>query len=328
MTVAAETFSLAKKLEKIDIVSQLRAVVKDLNSGPKSMIGYIAKRRYLQFGGYLFVHNNIKQIRESMNQPIPNFVESDLVTIKKAHALLANLNRTLVNDLKTARPYLDLVLDPYATLQHEELINVDDLLDTNIFKQLKDAMNKSTPVNKLNALVSSLKIDTPAEAMSQACLSLIEDISNAGVNRAPDGFEMLIIKKSSNDPQFQFFLLVCAVACIRKMIGNIDQLLYQALLSDKPAILHEDNIINIGDHNFNVVSEGIEITVQPTGPEFFSNLHDLILVDIKEVRNQEMHKWFVAESIQLSFNQKTGNNIVFKLRALDDDFNPYSKLLK
>lgn len=109
----------------------------------------------------------------------------------------------------------------------------------------------------------------------------------------------------------------------RKVISNIDQLIYQALLKDKPVVLNLDNVVKIKNHNYHAISEGLSLVVQPISDELFTDINDILLVDIKGVEHLNIHKWCTVEGSQMSMSKETGCTKTFNLRVLDENLNPF-----
>lgn len=334
MSIKGECFNTAKKIWELELTSQVRKLLTDLNStsedksntlGDRSHLGYIARRQRAQFMGYLIVDYKRDYINEKSGDNIPNISDKEREILKRANFILSYINKKSVENITDAIPNLTSTLSIYSNFEYpdyeykiEELINVSDFLP--LIESIKECEITKNILNSPREFACSI----PSDSYLGASMEFNTRLQRKGVHEVPQDFVDLNFDK--NSPEFIARNLILSAMCLRQTLKNVATLLFQAFQIDRLPMLNENNIINIENYNSNLVGKGLTIAIQPNGVEILTDVEDLILYKFKFHQEQEEGICLV-EGLSTSFSQDYGWVQKYKLRVLNDNLNPYFNLI-
>jgi hypothetical protein len=201
-------------------------------------------------------------------------------------------------------------------------MDITQIIDIGTFDNLIEVVSNCNVIKNIDNTPNKLIQNIPSEKYLGPVLAFIKKIERYGVHNTPEDFKDLNFKEDS--PEYILNKLLFSLMSFRKILENINQLIYQAFLMDKLVVLSDNNIINILENNTHMIGQGLTILIQPIAREIFTILGDLILI---RHNFSNINELCVVEEENISFNMELGNQIEFKLRTVDDNLNPYFGLI-
>ncbi|MEW5323697.1 hypothetical protein V2J23_16685 [Geobacillus thermoleovorans] len=307
-----------------DVETPVGEVINKVAFG-KSIRNNSAKKAKLQIYGYLLANHQRKKIEQEFNCVVPELSKEQIDLLTKLHRDMLLINKACISLLPGNLTHHE-VLDPYAL--YESIISLPENYSPFLFEEediqsIKTAFKthkgfeiiRKIPINLLNELN---KID------SKNLLEVIEEFKvrfhRAGVNRYPKDVEEAIAEAKKNKtliPTKYIFSLLC----IRYSLRNLNQLIYQAYFQDKLPILNEDNIIDIKSSS-HFAGKGYLVTAQQLDGFWDIGPGDLIHL-IDPLNGEKSPILCQVEGITLKVSKDFGMTYDFKLRALNEDLNPF-----
>lgn len=337
MSIKNELYSLCKELQKINLREEIRNLIIDLSrctdktmwtEKDRSAFGSLAEQQSAQFMGYLIVDKKRDEIEKSGLLKVPPINDYERELLKKAHFIINYLCKKCISKIISRIPNLTNTLNPYFQFSYPNYsLNIHDLIDIQVFKNIEDQFNDSMPVKNIYNLPSDLSIKIDSEKYLGLVIGFTNRINNCGVHDSPKDFNDLYLRYTPGSQEYNALKLLFSVLCVREILKIMNQLLYQAFLNNKLPLLDQDNIINISKQNSHSVGEGITLLNQPNGDEIFSNPGDLILLKV-QLNTYKLDTLCFIDEKTLSFSKDFGDTQEFYLRVVDDDLNPFMNLLK
>lgn len=332
MNIKTETYNMCKEIKKIELRNRVRGLIDELNisskknkgaSNDRSEYGYIARNQNAQFMGYLLVDEKREEIEKNSPSKVPEIELEEKELLKKAHYIIKYLNVKLTHSIVERVPHLKSTLNPYSQFSYPEFtIDITQIIDISTFDSLIEAVSNCNVIKNINNTPNKLTQNIPSEKYLDPVLAFIKKIERYGVHNTPEDFKDLNFREDSSE--YILNKLLFSLMSFRKILENINQLIYQAFFMDKLVVLNDNNIINILENNTHMIGQGLTILIQPIGREIFTNSRDIILV---RHNFSNINELCVVEGETISFNIELGNQIEFKLRTVDDNLNPYFGLI-
>jgi len=332
MNIKTETYNICKEIKKIELRNQIKDLINELNisskqnkgaSNDRSEYGYIARKQNAQFMGYLIVDEKREEIEKDSPSKVPEIELEEKELLKKAHYIIKYLNEKLTHSIVERVPNLKLTLNPYSQFSYQEYsLDITQIINISTFDSLIEAVSNCNVIKNIDNTSNKLIQNISSKNYLGLVLAFIKRIERYGVHNTPEDFKDLNFKEDS--PEYILNKLLFSLMSFRKILENIDQLIYQAFFMDKIVVLNDNNIINILKNNTHMIGQGLTILIQPIAREIFANLGDLILV---KHNFSNINKLCVVEGENISINMELGNQIEFKLRTVDDNLNPYFGLI-
>ncbi len=327
MSIKERAYGMCKDVRASLSRPTLKAVLAGLDAG---QFGYLARNQNIQFLGYLMVDKKRSAIE---NGPfpiqIPPLAQEDLSILETAHSELVLLNRRCISPLVDQLKLSEAIVDPYNRYEYSLPSGTADASFASA--EATDAVVSSFK----NHPALSIAIDSRLPQMSmvskeqyvKSMLTFDEILNRVGVFHAPKELTDMMRGESHNSPGRIVTRHFIALVCIRASLSILDQMVFQAILRDKPAFFSEENVIAIKKSASNLVSRGLAITYQPTEETLFVQCTELVLVKLKGLGMESAELWRV-EAIQSEFSQDFGEQITIDLRNVDDNLNPFAALLQ
>ena len=331
MNIKTETFNICKEIKKIELRNQIKDLINELNKSSKQNIGTdrsyygeIARNQNTQFMGYLLVDERREEIEKDRPSKVPEIELEEKELLKKAHYIIKYLNEKLTHSIVERVPNLKSTLNPYSQFTYQEYsLDITQIIDIGIFDNLIEVVNNCNVIENIDNTPNKLIQNIPYKTYLGPVLAIIKRIERYGVHNTPEDFKYLNFKEDS--PEYILNKLLFLLMSFRKILENINQLIYQAFFMDQLVVLDNNNIINILENNTHMIGQGLTILIQPiVAREIFTNSGDIILV---KHNFSNINKLCVVEGENISINMELGNQIEFKLRTVDDNLNPYFGLI-
>lgn len=334
MTIQQSCYNLSKKIWELPIISSVRSVIESLNKVEKEdigsikdrgLFGYVARKQGAQFMGYLIADHKRDDYEKKNQMKLPDITGDELVIIRKAHAIIQNLDMILVADITEKIKNLKKALNPYSLYNYPHFeYNINDLVDISIFDEIIEVFSNCELIKRIKSIPIVIAEKVTEEHYMSTVYTFIKKIESYGVHETPRDFDEFALLKKGNQDVRSITELLLLVMSLRKIITNINQFIYQAFLYDKLVVLNEDNIINVLHNNRHLIGNGLSILIQPSGNELLTELGDIVLVRLEE---SNINTLGVVEGLKNSFSQEFGQTMEFSLRSIDENLNPYHGLV-
>jgi len=330
MNIKTETYNICKEIKKIELRNQVKDLINELNKssgqnrGIDNDYGYIARNKNAQFMGYLVVDEKREEIKKNSLSKVSEIELEEKKLFKKAHYIIKYLNEKLTHSIVKRVPNLKSTLNPYNQFSYQEFsMDITQIIDISIFDSLIEVVSNCNVIKNIDNAPNKLIHNIPSEKYLGPVLVFINKIERYGVHNAPEDFKDLNFKKGT--PEYILNKLLFSLMSFRKILENINQLIYQAFLMDTLVVLSDNNIINILENSTHMIGQGLTILIQPTtAREILTISGDLILI---RHNFSNINELCVVEEENISFDMELGNQIEFKLRTVDDNLNPYFGLI-
>lgn len=330
MNIKTETYNICKEIKKIELRNQIKDLINELNKSSeqnrgsdRSYYGEVARNQNAQFMGYLLVDERREEIEKNRPSKVPEIELEEKELLKKAHYIIKYLNEKLTHSIVERVPNLKSTLNPYSQFSFQEYsLDITHIIEIGTFDNLIEVVSNCNVIKNIDNTPNKLIQNIPYEKYLGLVLAIIKRIERYGVHNTPEDFKYLNFEEDS--PEYILNKLLFLLMSFRKILENINQLIYQSFFMDKLVVLNDNNIINILENNTHTIGQGLTILIQPIAREILTNSGDIILV---KHNFTNINKLCVVEGENISFNTELGYQIEFKLRTVDDNLNPYFGLI-
>lgn len=336
MSVRSECFTVCKEIKGLRIREEVKKILESINLSheneigtkrDRSIFGHFARKQHCQFMGYLLVDHKRSEIEKKYPFSIPELQHSELQSIRTAHALVRYINTTAVEDLIKRSPYFSKSLNPYSLASYPDYtVNLDESININMLQGLITSIKESRVVSHLLSAPIEIVNRIPNDKYHEVVLEFINRIETMGVNISPEDFSKrnrFLAKPTTQEMLLDVF---CSLMSLRKMLYNVNQLIYQAFYNEKLLFLTEENIINILNNTAHSVGKGLTVLSQPDIYSHTPELGEIIVIKI-EHKDFQLNELCAVEAINSKFEFEDGHTDKLDLRVIDDDLNPYFSLI-
>jgi len=165
--------------------------------------------------------------------------------------------------------------------------------------------------------------------LGQAVWQIDESIHRAGTIHEPKEINDIISNGREGSPERAAFRHLSALVCLRESLTMLDQLIFQAVLSEnlKLPVLDEDSIIDPGRWVTTYVSKGNHVIYQrdtrsPVG------INDYLVLYLWPHGFEPVKELCHVEHLRIEFSGDSGTKAFIALRTIDENLNPFEQLLK
>lgn len=199
-------------------------------------------------------------------------------------------------------------------------------LKKEIVNDVKEEFSKTAAIEFLKKNVTILKNLSKAggSEISNSIHLIQQEINNAGFGKVPSFLDELRGPVQLNDTH-KAILSSLALVVIRKQLEIMNQLVYQACLSDRLVSFDEDNIFHIESQSSNYLSKTLQISTEFGMEASVLALNDVVLVNLENLPHP-LKSIYLTWGVELTMNRELGSQINLKLLELDDDLNPYGNI--
>ncbi len=343
MSIRRAAYDLCKSVWSSAIRVDAQTTIRNLNTATeeqqrtgnhRASFGQAARHLRAQLMGYLFVHRD-KERLENNYPPLrgtAGLTEGEKRILDTAHRQLEELNKKCTSRLVELDPNCGPAVNPYFKYGYqipEDVENVP-LFDVQLADTLVDSFRKHPAISvalesgeKFRAAVPEAQRPSVTD-IAQAVLNLEKGLLVAGPLHAPRQLWELLVAQRPGAPNQAWLDYCCALTCINASLATLDELLYQAIISNRLPTLDDDSIIDIGNVVGTWASTGFTIKYQPTEESGFGNL-GLILVKAEIIdRRFDLCR---VEAVEVRVSEEFGDTVDITVREIDENLNPYSHLL-
>jgi len=350
MSIRDDAYALSKAVFRAPLKPTLKALVEELNrssreSAPdqgkptvqdRSLFGYLARggrgwerAQILPF--LILAMRSGQPLSERAPMIIPSLRDEERELFARVHAQMLRLNYECLSPLLSQLPHYARAVSPYSHLADVPLPNEsgDDLLS----KQSISAMARgfhAHPAFSVALRSNPLSAeDADQFDLAQAVWQIDESIHRAGTIHEPKEINDIILKSQEGSRERTGFRHLSALVCLRESLTMLDQLVFQAVLSDnsKLPILDEDNIIDPGRWVTTYVSKGNHVLYQrdarsPRG------INDYLILYLWPHGYEPVKELCHVEHLRIEYSGDAGTKAFIALRTVDENLNPFGQLLK
>lgn len=330
MTVERAVIALCKDVVvNSPLRKLLNAALRNFRSYESEDLDLVERRRQIEFHstqvGAQFLGWLLLDQAPSGTQDIPKTTASltpnERTLFASAHNQLAELNRKCMASLIRRFPNCNEVLDVYSqyvkipiqSTEHGELFSGDAA------ENVISAFAKHADVNRAASLPRSLILRFPPPDVEKLVITTEQRLESAGVFAAPEDLEQIEGKYPRDVPLRQLTRFSVALCAVRASLRSMNQMVYQAVLNDKPPIFGDKVVFDVVRIVTHRAGTGLRLRCQFS--PFIDN-RDLIL--LKPIGNdQPFDGWAVVWGTKFEVSDEFGAMIDLRLRLLNSDLSPY-----
>ena len=326
MSIQSDAYAMCKSIWTSPSRDRLKSVIKKLQA---LEFGYIAQRQHAQILGFLVIDQRKTDIEKKM-QPlhIIPLEDEDRILLSRAHKNIVQLNIRCIAPLATELPQCIEAIDPYRKLKYEAPeIPAGDILSEEVLAKMASSFYEHPAIKVAIQSAKPSSITMTKDKYIEAVSIFHDTLIKAGAYDAPNAVIEIMLSKSKDSLQRIIARHITALTCIKASLSILDQLVYQAILSNKLPLLDQNNIIEIGQMSNNLVSNGLSLLYQPYEQLGKVNVYDLVLVKIETPGLPLGQLWYV-EAIHFEYSHEFGSSNELTLREVDENLNPFGHLLE
>lgn len=239
-----------------------------------------------------------------------------------AHRQLLMLNRKCVAKLIERFPNCREVLDVYS--QYVELPipsgeGKELLFSDRSAENVISAFSEHADVARAALLPFSFILRFPPHDIMEMVRTTEQRLQKAGVFAAPDDLEQIERKYTRDAPLRQLTRFSVALCGIRASLMSLNQMVYQAVLNDKPPIFDDRLIFGVEQIVTHRAGTGLRLKCQ-----FFPFIDYRDVVLLKPIgEDQPFGGWAVIWGSQFEVSEEFGAMMDVRLRLLNSDLSPY-----
>lgn len=326
MSIRSDAYAMCKSVWASPSRGRLKSVIKKLQA---SEFGYLARGQHAQILSFLVIDQRKTDIEKKM-QPlhIIPLEDEDRILLSGAHKNIVQLNIRCIAPLATELPQCIEAIDPYRKFKYElPEIPDGDILSEEALAKMASSFSEHPAIKVAIQSAKSSAIKMTEGKYVEAVSIFYDTLIKAGAYNAPDDVISIMPGQSKDSPQRIIARHITALTCIKASLSVLDQLVYQAILSNKLPLLDQNNIIEIGQMSNNLVSNGLSLLYQPYEQLCMVNIYDVVLVKI-ETSGLPLGQLWHVEAIHFESSQEFGSSKELTLREVDENLNPFGHLLE
>ncbi len=338
MTVKATAYRLCKAVIASKLREELQALIHDLNvssdaSGRpgRGQFGYAARRQGANLLGYLIVDQERARIASGpLPMLIPPLADQERQLLANVHAELLALNHACIETIISARPALQNALNPYSEvipLTAVGTVQADSRMISEVLVQeMVGEFAKHAAIGTLTSTPAAVVGNLDERAIYPTVISLLQLIAQAGPGHVPTAVRNAAIAMSPSDPNRLMFYYFGAIVVLRDSLRNLNQMLYQAILADKPPILDEESVIRIEDIRSGFLGTSATLSFQPEPDTIVLEPGDLALLKQLPKSSIPLEGLLRLETLRFQHSVDFGSTYTIQTRFLDDNLSSYGPL--
>ena len=326
MSIRSDAYAMCKNVWDSPSRGRLQSVIKKLQA---SEFGYLARGQHAQMLSFLVIDQRKPELEKKI-QPlhIIPLEDEDRILLSKTHKNIVQLNIRCIAPLATELPQCIKAIDPYRKFKYEITETPDgDIISEEVLAKMASSFHEHPAIKAVIQSVKSSTIKMTEDKYIEAVSIFYETLIKAGAYDAPNAVIEIMLSKSKDSLQRIIARHITALTCIKASLSILDQLVYQAILSNKLPLLDQNNIIEIGQMSNNLVSNGLSLLYQPYEQLGKVNVYDLVLVKIETPGLPLGQLWYV-EAIHFEYSHEFGSSNELTLREVDENLNPFGHLLE
>jgi hypothetical protein len=169
------------------------------------------------------------------------------------------------------------------------------------------------------SLPFSLILRLSPRDVEKLVLTTEQRLQTAGVFAAPEDLEQIEREYPSNAPLRQLTRFSVALCAVRASLMSLNQMVYQAVLNDKPPIFDDRLIFEVRGIVTHRAGTGLRLRCQ-----FFPFIDYRDVVLLKPIgEDQPIDGWAVVWGSRFEVSEEFGSMMDVRLRLLNSDLSPY-----
>lgn len=326
MSIRSDAYATCKSVWTSPSRNPLRSVIKKPQA---SEFGYLAQGQRAQILGFLVIDQRKTNIEKNMQfLHILPLEDEDRILLSAAHKTIVQLNTKCIAPLAIDLPQCVKAIDPYGKFKYELPQTLGgDVLSEEVLAKMAISFHEHPAIKVAIQSAKSSAIKMADEKYAEAVSVFYNTLIKAGAYDAPNDIVSIMVGQSKDSPQRVIARQITALTCIRASLSILDQLIYQAILTNRLPLLDQNNVTEIGQMSNNFVGNGLSLSYQPSEQLFRVNVHDVVLVKIETPGLPLGQLWHV-EAIHSEFSQEFGSLNELTLREVDENLNPFGHLLE
>jgi hypothetical protein len=324
--LAAQVVRLCAQVASSSNRAELRKVLDDLNAAHPSrptsgQLAYAARRQQAQFLGYLLVDENRSEMSGVTIEPLGS---SERRIIVRGHAAILRINAACLESLSGLRPELAGLIDPYARLRslRATVPPAPTLMDEAAVLAVSGAFASSAASARVLQVPEGIRSQVAPDVLAGLIERLWTDLESAGPADAPE--EILQLIRRPPEPVKELLTLAFSVLCLREMLRNVDQAIFQAVTRDERPSIDDRILYHLVGPASHVVGSGF--IVDCAGTPQLIHIHPAELITLQSATAGVTETCFVS-GLELSMGPESGFRLHLRLRMLDGDLNHFFGLL-
>lgn len=327
MSIRDDACQLCTMVMKSPSREQVGDFIRRLNG---TELGYIARKLNAQALGYLLVDQDREKLENiPILGQIPPLDDQERQLLGGFHFQLVQLNKQCVSPLIAELHDCSKAIDPYNRFKYRTSIDTHegDVLIQKAINGMATSFHKHPAISVALDSYKAFGHKITESKYTESVCQLTDKILKEGVFKAPNDLTQIIFTENPDTPYRLIARHLIALLCVRASLAILDQMVYQAMLSDRLLLLAEDNIINIEGPSQHLVGSGLSVIYQPDQLASFVNLFDLVIVKCMS-SHIPIDKLCRVEGIHFEYSKEFGHTIKVDLRVIDENLNPFGSLLE
>jgi len=257
--------------------------------------------------------------------PISPLSDDERNTITGVHNAVIKLNKACVDPLLTQVPTCFKAVDPFSSRDYvpNSAIESSPVIPEDGIKELANSFYNHPAIGlALKTKGQGLNPDN-YDRLVREFVKTISSLKGDVPSREFYG-DLKGYPGKALSPERMLSLHLLALFCIRASLDVLNQLVYQALVSNKLLALTRENVIEIGEGSIDMFGENIDASYLVDKHADTIYPFELILLKYKRLKylNTEIFR-------VMSLSHSLGEGVVdVQLRPIDDNMNPHGRLLK
>jgi hypothetical protein len=343
MSIRRDAYNLCKSIWSSPIRSQVQVLLQNLNTASEEQMrtgnhrasfGAASRQLRAQLMGYLVIDRDKERIAKDY-PPLrwtQGLSDEERQLLIKIHKQFILLNSRCVSTLTQLVPECSSAIDPYFKFGYEISDEIEEvqLYDEEIAQALFHSF-QSHPAIAI-ALESNDKFKEatpeterpPINEIIQAVINLEQGLLNSGPLHSPEKLWKLSITHQPGSANRVLLEYIYALVCVRASLDILNELIYQALWTNKLPVLDKNSIIKVGNLTSTFSGMGFTLKYQPNEKSGFG---DLGLILVKTTIHDREFDLCRAEKVNVQVSQDFGDTVDISLREIDENLNPYKGLL-
>ena len=336
MTILQAAYQFAKDVKASSPCTALREKLRELNTVQegrvdRSTFGYMARQQRAQLYGYVLLDQMRGELISRDDRPLilPDLDEEERELLLRANAQILELNAHCVQSVLEVFPNAFRALSPYGRFPAitSQPAASEPLFAPEIFATAAAAFQNHPAIQVARAAPRELIRRIPSDALFDMVQEFESSLTKAGVLKAPGNLIRTIDAVPRSNTQRVLLRYINALTCLRASVRALDQMFYQALISDRLPVLSSDNVIAIQNSTHHYAGHGLRLIYQPDGATFHLEPGDsLLITDLPD--RSDAKGLFRVEATNHEFSQDLGHSSRVDLRQFDDNLNLYQPLLE
>ena len=334
-------FNLCKKVStcpealKIrDLIHNLSVVVETAEDDPKVIkrpphgdLAYIGAHQRIQFLGYLFADESVNEINKQEPFSATALDDDEREIIEKAYNTVRYFLDACMAEVKRKYPKIAILVDPYSQYRNPNLrCKARAFLTENDVAECVEAFKSGKVYKKIitnEALRFFDRVNDPIVHQLVAVQNKqFTDDMDTVTKETEDYFHKLY---TSSQIGVADVLMLYTSYCyaLRRSLGLAAQMLYEAILGLDMPVMNNDNIIDLADHQNNIVYEKYVVLTQEVMLGFAgSGVGSMALLTCDPSETNHVKEFGEMIAMTVNLIGEFGSSSKVTMITVDEELNP------